>query len=59
MFDLKSFTQQCIRVWKLLKKPSKVEFTTIAKVSIIGLAIIGAIGFLIAIFMETVFKGLA
>jgi protein transport protein SEC61 subunit gamma-like protein len=59
MFDLKSFAKQCVRVWKLLKKPCREEFTTIAKVSIIGLAIIGLIGFVIALIMETGFKGLA
>ena len=45
---LKSFTSQCVRVWHLLKKPDKEEFSTIAKVSAIGLGIIGAMGFLIA-----------
>lgn len=52
MFDLKSFSKQCLRVWKLLKKPSKQEFTTIAKVSAIGLALIGVIGFAISLLME-------
>ena len=45
---LKSFVSQCARVWHLLKKPDRIEFTTVAKVSAIGLAIIGAIGFLIS-----------
>lgn len=49
---LKSFVMQCIRVWKLLKKPDKTEFTTIAKVSAIGLGIIGVLGFLIAMAMK-------
>jgi len=44
----KSFSSQCIRVWHLLKKPDKEEFITIAKVSAIGLGIIGALGFLIS-----------
>jgi len=47
MFNLKSFTRQCMRVWQLLRKPDKKEFTTIAKVSAIGLALIGVIGFAI------------
>jgi protein transport protein SEC61 subunit gamma and related proteins len=45
---LKSFISQCARVWHLLKKPDKEEFQTIAKVSAIGLGIIGAMGFLIS-----------
>ena len=51
MFNLKSFTGQCLRVWKLLKKPSKQEWTTIAKVSALGLGLIGLIGFIISIIM--------
>jgi len=48
---LKSFASQCVRVWHLLKKPDKEEFSTIAKVSAIGLGIVGALGFLIAMAM--------
>jgi len=51
MFNLKSFTSQCLRVWKLLKKPSKTEFTTVAKVSALGLGLIGLVGFIISIIM--------
>ena len=51
MFNLKSFYKKCERVWHLLKKPDKVEFTTIAKVSAIGLLLIGVIGFVINIAM--------
>lgn len=49
---LKSFGQQCKRVWQLLKKPDKTEFTTIAKVSAVGLLLIGAIGFIISLIMK-------
>ena len=52
MFDIKSFAQQCVRVWHLLKKPSKKEFTTIAKVSAIGLLLIGVMGFIISVIMK-------
>jgi len=52
MFNLKSFVKQMIRVWHLLKKPSKQEWTTIAKVSAIGLGLIGLIGFIIALIMD-------
>ncbi len=43
-----SFIVQSKRVWHLLKKPSAYEFKTVAKVSAIGILIIGAIGFLIS-----------
>jgi len=39
------------RVWRLLRKPNKQEFLTISKVSAIGLLVIGAIGFVIAMAM--------
>jgi protein transport protein SEC61 subunit gamma-like protein len=51
MVNLKSFVKQMIRVWHLMKKPSRKEWTTIAKVSAIGLGLIGLIGFLVALLM--------
>lgn len=48
-FNIKSFFNQSLRVWKLLKKPSSFEFKTVAKVSALGLGIIGFIGFIISI----------
>jgi len=52
--SLTSFFIKCNRVWHILKKPSRKEFETIAKVSAIGIAIIGALGFLIALIMKLV-----
>ena len=57
MVNLKSFVKQMSRVWHLLKKPNKKEWTTIAKVSAIGLGLIGIIGFIISLIMG--FLGLA
>jgi protein transport protein SEC61 subunit gamma-like protein len=37
------------RVWRVTKKPSKEEFKAIVKVTSIGIAIIGLLGFLIGI----------
>ena len=44
-----------LRVWRLLKKPTMEEFKTISKVSIIGLLVIGALGFAISVVMKTLF----
>ncbi len=44
---LKSFIFECIRVFKITKKPGKEEFMTIVKVSGIGILLIGLIGFLV------------
>ncbi len=51
MENLKTFYHKCIRVWKTLKKPSKKEFTMTAKISAIGIVILGFIGFIISIIM--------
>jgi len=49
---IKSFGGQCVRVWKLLRKPSGTEFKTVAKVSALGLGVIGVMGFFISIIMN-------
>lgn len=45
---IKSFVIQSRRVWSILKKPSGYEYKTIAKISAIGILVLGAIGFVIA-----------
>lgn len=47
MQQLKEFYIECIRVLKITKKPTMFEFKTIVKVSGLGMAIIGMLGFLI------------
>jgi protein transport protein SEC61 subunit gamma and related proteins len=52
MFEgTKSFLLKCRRVWQVLKKPTKKEFELTAKVSAIGIGILGLLGFLIALIM--------
>jgi protein transport protein SEC61 subunit gamma and related proteins len=51
----KSFALKCKRVWFTLKKPSRKEFETVAKISAIGIVVLGAIGFLISTLMKTLF----
>ena len=46
--SLKSFLAQSTRVWKVTRKPSPKEFKLIAKVSAIGILIIGLLGFVIS-----------
>ena len=45
---LKSFTMQSKRVWHVLRKPTGYEFKSIAKISAIGIIVIGLIGFIIS-----------
>ncbi len=47
----KSFLLKCKRVWQVLKKPTKKEFQLTAKVSAIGIAILGLFGFIVSILM--------
>jgi len=43
--QLKTFIIECKRVIRVTKKPDRQEFTTIVKISAIGMAVIGLIGF--------------
>lgn len=52
---LKNYLIECKRVLKVTKKPDRQEFTTIVKVSGVGILIIGLIGFLINMFKELLF----
>ena len=52
MDKIKAFIAKSKRVWLILKKPTRKEYEMVAKVSAIGIAAIGVVGFLIAIFMQ-------
>lgn len=49
IIKLKSFLVECVRVVRVTKKPDKQTYLTTVKVSAMGMAIIGAIGFVIAL----------
>ena len=46
---LRSFILESKRVFRITKKPTKEEFKAIVKISSIGIAVIGIIGFIIQI----------
>lgn len=52
---LSSFALQCVRVWHLLKKPSSEEFKAVAKISALGLGLIGLLGFVITLLMNFIY----
>ena len=52
MMRLSAQFQQYKRVWRLLKRPTMQEFKMIAKVSALGLLVIGAMGFIVALIMK-------
>ena len=51
----KSFLLKCKRVWHILKKPTMDEFWTVTKISALGIAVIGALGFAISIAVNMFF----
>lgn len=53
--ELKAFFSKSKRVWLVLKKPSRKEFEMVAKVSAMGVLIIGVIGFAISILIKILF----
>ena len=48
----KRFWKETVRVMRILKKPDRAEFTSLTKVTGLGLAIIGAIGFVLFLFKQ-------
>ncbi len=52
LIKTKSFLIQCKRVWHVLRKPSRKEFEMTAKISAIGIALLGVLGFLISLIMK-------
>ena len=53
--ELKAFFSKSKRVWLVLKKPSRKEFEMVARVSAIGVLVIGAIGFAISVLIKVLF----
>jgi len=50
----KSFLLKCKRVWQVLKKPTKKEFQLTAKVSAIGIALLGFFGYIVSLIMGVI-----
>lgn len=53
---ISSHFQQYVRVWRMLRRPTMQEFKTISKVSLIGLLIIGGVGFIISVLLKLLFS---
>ena len=54
-FKIKRFFKECVRVLKITKKPSMLEFKTIVKASGLGMIIIGLLGFIISMVKQVLF----
>ncbi|MEM2875807.1 MAG: protein translocase SEC61 complex subunit gamma [Candidatus Bathyarchaeia archaeon] len=55
---LKTFIQSCARLLKMSKKPGKREFWLSIKISLLGVLLIGVVGFIIK-FISGVIQGIA
>ena len=51
----KRFLGECLRVLRVTRKPNKLEFKTIVKVSGLGMIVIGLIGFVITMLKQLLF----
>ena len=51
----KSFSNECVRVLKVTRKPDSLEFKTIVKVSGLGMIIIGLVGFIFTMAKQLLF----
>lgn len=46
---MREFFHECKRVWRVARKPDKSEYLTIAKVTGLGILLVGFVGFIIMI----------
>jgi protein transport protein SEC61 subunit gamma-like protein len=53
---IKRFFKETVRVLRITKKPSTEEYKSLVKVTGIGIAIIGAIGFIIFLIKQILFS---
>lgn len=51
-----AFLTQCARVLRITRKPTAFEFKTIVKISAIGMAVIGLIGFVLHLLKEVLIR---
>lgn len=52
---LRAFYEKSKRVWLVLRKPTRPEFEMVAKISALGVLILGTFGFLISILLKLFF----
>ena len=52
---LKRFWKETVRVLRITKRPNKEEYKSIVKVTGLGIAIIGALGFVIFLIKQLLF----
>ena len=53
--SIRGFLKQCERVLRVSKKPDNEEYKTVAKVTGLGIIVIGLIGFVISLLSQELF----
>ncbi|MCD7781918.1 MAG: protein translocase SEC61 complex subunit gamma [Methanosphaera sp.] len=53
--SIEGFFKQCERVLRVSRKPDADEYKTVAKVTGVGIILIGLIGYIITILTEVIF----
>ena len=53
--SIRGFLKQCERVLRVSKKPDNEEYKTVAKVTGLGIIVIGLIGFVISLLSQVLF----
>lgn len=52
---VKRFIKEALRVLRITKKPNKEEYKSIVKITALGIAVIGALGFIIFLGKQLLF----
>ncbi|WP_456416652.1 protein translocase SEC61 complex subunit gamma [Methanocaldococcus sp.] len=45
--EFKEFLEECKRVWLVIKKPTMEEYINVAKITALGITLLGIIGYII------------
>lgn len=53
--SINSFLKQCERVLRVSKKPDAEEYKTVAKVTGVGILIIGVVGYIVEVLSQILF----
>jgi protein translocase SEC61 complex gamma subunit len=51
---ISSQKSQYVRLWRIMKKPSMEEFKMISKVSVVGILLLGFLGFSISLIINLI-----
>ena len=56
MARFRTFIEECRRFLRITKKPDRIEFITIVKISALGIAVVGLLGFTLQMIKTYLFQ---